>query len=65
MVEYYNLDVVLSVDYRVKSKRGILFRRWANTILKKYLLNGQAINETRCLAHSDNIIKLENNCRTD
>ena len=58
MVEYYNLDIVLSVGYRVKSKRGILFRRWANTILKQYLLNGQVINENRCLAHSDNIIKM-------
>ena len=56
---YYNLDVILVVGYRVNSKRGILFRRWANLILKQYLLNGQTINETRCLAHSDNIIKLE------
>ena len=40
--------------------RGILFRRWANSILKQYLLTGQAINETRCMAHSDNIIKMNN-----
>jgi len=43
-VEYYNLDVILSVGYRVKSIRGIQFRRWANTILKDYLLRGYSIN---------------------
>ena len=43
-VEYYNLDVILSVGYRVKSNRGIQFRRWSNTILKQYLLQGYSIN---------------------
>ena len=43
-VEYYNLDMVLSVGYRVKSNRGIEFRRWANKVLKEYLLKGHAIN---------------------
>jgi len=43
-VDYYNLDVILSVGYRVKSKRGIEFRRWANSILKEYLLRGYNIN---------------------
>ena len=59
-VDCYNLDVIISVGYRVKSKRGILFRRWANSILKQYLINGHVINETRCLAHSDNMITLSN-----
>ena len=59
-VKFYNLDMILAVGYRVKSKRGILFRRWANSILKQYLLYGHAINENRCLAHSDNILKLNN-----
>ena len=59
-VDYYNLDVIISVGYRVKSQRGVLFRRWANKILKQFLLNVHAINETRCLAHSDNIIKMNN-----
>ena len=59
-VYIYNLDMILAVGYRVNSKRGIQFRRWANYILKQYLLNGQVINETRCLAHSDNIVKLTN-----
>ena len=44
-VEYYSLDVILSVGYRVKSPQGILFRRWANTVLKDYLLRGYAINQ--------------------
>ena len=43
-VEYYSLDVVLSVGYRVKSVQGILFRRWANTVLKEYLLRGYSVN---------------------
>jgi len=43
--EYYNLDMILSVGYRVKSKRGIDFRRWATSVLKEYLLRGQAINQ--------------------
>jgi len=44
-VEYYNLDVVLSVGYRVKSPQGILFRHWANTVLKEYLLRGYVYNQ--------------------
>ncbi|MBP5441309.1 MAG: virulence protein RhuM/Fic/DOC family protein [Fibrobacter sp.] len=43
-VNYYNLDVIISVGYRVKSKRGVLFRQWANKILKDYLVKGFAIN---------------------
>ena len=43
-VEYYNLDMVLSVGYRVKSGKGIMFRRWSNEVLKQYLLRGYAIN---------------------
>ena len=43
-MEYYNLDMVLSVGYRVKSERGILFRRWANRILKTYLLKGDSFS---------------------
>ena len=44
-IDYYNLDMVLSVGYRVKSSRGIEFRRWATSVLKKYLLYGCAINQ--------------------
>ena len=44
-VEYYDLDMIISVGYRVKSKRGVEFRRWANDILKQFLINGYAVNE--------------------
>ena len=44
-VEHYNLDVIISVGYRVKSKRGIQFRQWANKILKDYLLRGYSVNQ--------------------
>ena len=44
-VEYYNLDMIISVGYRVKSKRGVEFRRWANSVLKDYLIKGYAINQ--------------------
>ena len=44
-MEYYNLDMILSVGYRVKSKNGIKFRQWANRVLKEYLLRGYAINQ--------------------
>lgn len=44
-VEHYNLDMILSVGYRVKSKRGVQFRIWANNVLKDYLLKGYAINQ--------------------
>ena len=44
---YYNLDVIISVGYRVKSQRGIAFRKWATSILKNYMLKGYAINEKR------------------
>ena len=44
-VKYYNLDVIISVGYRVKSKRGTAFRIWANTVLKQYLIKGYAVNE--------------------
>ena len=44
-VEFYSLDVILSVGYRVKSSRGMEFRRWANQVLKDYMLKGYAINQ--------------------
>lgn len=46
-VQYYNLDVIISVGYRVKSKRGVEFRKWANSVLKKYILQGYAVNNNR------------------
>ena len=45
--KYYNLDVIISVGYRIKSQRGIEFRRWANKVLKDYIIKGYAINDKR------------------
>ncbi|MCI8621720.1 MAG: phosphoribosylaminoimidazolesuccinocarboxamide synthase [Clostridia bacterium] len=56
-VEYYNLDMILSIGYRVKSKNGIIFRQWANKILKNYLLQGYAINQRR-LEYLEKTVKL-------
>ena len=47
LVPYYTLDVIISVGYRVKSKRGVEFRRWANSVLKQYILKGYAVNDRR------------------
>ena len=46
-VPFYTLDVIISVGYRVKSKRGVEFRRWANSVLKEYIIKGYAVNHTR------------------
>ena len=53
-VEYYNLDMIISVGYRVKSRNGIVFRKWANKILKQYLIKGYAIDRRR-LDHYDEL----------
>lgn len=47
LVPFYTLDVIISVGYRVKSKRGVEFRRWANSVLKKYIIKGYAVNHNR------------------
>ena len=49
-IEYYNLDMILSVGYRVKSEQGVRFRRWANDVLKAYLLKGYSLNHRMMLA---------------
>ena len=46
-IEYYNLDMIISVGYRVKSKRGVEFRKWANAVLKQYIMDGYAVNHKR------------------
>lgn len=56
-IEYYNLDVIISVGYRVKSSQGIAFRRWANNVLKSYMLKGYAINKQR-LEYLEKTVKL-------
>ena len=57
-IEYYNLDVIISVGYRVKSKRGIAFRKWATTVLNDYLLRGYAENR-RLLEAQGKTIELQ------
>ena len=57
-VSYYSLDVIISVGYRVKSQRGIAFRRWASGVLKQYLLAGYAVNEKR-LAAMNKVIQIQ------
>ena len=59
-IKYYNLDVVISVGYRVKSKRGVSFRKWAIKILNEYLLKGYIINENRVIVSNENYIELRN-----
>ena len=59
-IEYYNLDIIIAVGYRVNSKRGTLFRIWANKVLKDYLLKGYAINENRVVVTNENYIELRN-----
>lgn len=56
-VDYYNLDVIISVGYRVKSKEGIKFRKWATNILKEYMLRGYAVNKRR-LEYLEKTVKL-------
>lgn len=56
-ITLYNLDVIISVGYRVKSQNGIIFRKWANKILKDYLLKGYAVNQKR-LEYLEKTVKL-------
>ena len=58
-IEYYNLDMIISVGFRVKSQNGIIFRKWANKVLKDYLLKGYAINQKR-LEYLEKTVKLIN-----
>lgn len=57
MVDYYNLDVIISVGYRVKSRNGIIFRKWANSVLKDHLIKGYSVNERR-LKQLERTVKL-------
>jgi len=56
-IDYYNLDMIISVGYRVKSKNGIIFRKWATKILKDYMIKGYAVNQKR-LEYLEKTIKL-------
>ena len=61
-VEYYNLDMIISVGYRVKSQNGIIFRKLANKILKDYMIKGYAVNQKRleCLEKTVKLIDIAN-----
>lgn len=58
-IEFYNLDAIISIGYRVNSKRGTQFRIWANRVLKDYLVKGYALNDKRLKEQSQHIIELE------
>ncbi|MBR2282654.1 MAG: virulence RhuM family protein [Spirochaetales bacterium] len=57
-VKMYNLDMIIAVGYRVNSKRGTLFRRWANSVLKQYMLKGYSIDPARVLVTQENYLDL-------
>ena len=57
LVDYYNLDMIISIGYRVKSNQGVIFRKWANKVLKDYMLKGYAVNQKR-LEYLEKTIKL-------
>lgn len=56
-IEYFNLDVVISVGYRVKSQRGTQFRIWANSVLKEYIIKGFAMDDERLKGNGGNYWK--------
>lgn len=59
-VDYYNLDMIISVGYRVNSKIATQFRKWATGILKQYLVDGYAVNEKRLLEQKSKVVQLQN-----
>lgn len=59
MVDYFNLDVIISVGYRIKSHRGTQFRIWANKILKEYLIKGFSINEKKLFQQKEQLKQLQ------
>ena len=63
-VDYYNLDMIISVGYRVKSPRGIAFRKWATSILKKYIVQGYAVNAKR-LNVLNKVVEIQSNIIAD
>ena len=58
-VPFYTLDVIISVGYRVKSQRGVVFRKWATNVLRQFMLKGYAIADTRCLECKNSILELK------
>ena len=64
LVPFYSLDVIISVGYRVKSKRGVEFRRWANSVLKQYILQRYAVNQKRIQQLGD-VIRIMKRAESD
>ena len=64
LVEFYSLDIIIAVGFKTNSKRAIIFRRWANKVLKEYLLQGYVINEKRSLVTNENYERLINKVET-
>ncbi|MCF6212607.1 MAG: virulence RhuM family protein [Flavobacteriaceae bacterium] len=62
-VDFYNLDVIISVGYRIKSQRGTQFRIWAHKILKEYLIKGFSINEKRLTQHNKQLKELQDSVK--
>ena len=62
-VDYYNLNVIISVGYRVKSQRGVEFRKWANKVLKDYILKGYAVNNKRIEQTLPRLVRKIRPCR--
>ena len=62
--DYYNLDMIISVGYRVKSKKGIAFRKWATSILKEYIFQGYAVNDKR-LKVLNKVVEIQSNIIAD
>lgn len=64
LVEFYSLDIIISVGFKTNSKKAIIFRKWANNVLKEYLLRGYVINENRVIISNENYIELRNEVAT-
>ena len=60
LVEFYSLDIIIAVGFKTNSKRAIIFRKWANKVLKEYLLQGYVINKERSLVTNENYVRLIN-----
>ena len=63
-IKIFNLDVIISVGYRVNSIMGVLFRKWASNVLKEYLIKGYIINSDRTLVTNENYVRLINKVET-
>ena len=59
-VDYYNLDLIILIGYRVNTQKGMLFRKWANSVLKEYLLKGYVVDKSRAVVTNENFINLVN-----